>query len=476
MPNPRCFHTRGPQLARLFACLFAALTLVGASSAHPAETLLLRDIRAIDPVDGIREPMDLLIRDGRIALMGQNLDAPPAVRIIDGTGRYIMPGLWDMHVHLSYDARLTELMPDLFLDYGITSIRDTGGLLENMLPIVEKLRAPGAIAPRLYFSGPLMDGQPVVYDGGDVQHMGIANPTPEAAVSNIRQLQDAGVDFVKIYEMVSPQVFAALVAAAGNAGLPIAAHVPLSMLVSDAGPQVQSMEHLRNLELDCAANAQALLVARRQMLETGLGETGLGLRSQIHTAQRIEAIQNEDPRRCDTVLASLRHTTQVPTARLNAMTQYPPFKRTDWIAALETLPEAVAKSWRDAPSQLSADEHYRVLGEWTLAMIPRLAQAGVPIGAGTDTPIGWAIPGYSLHSELEILVAAGLSPLAALAAATLQPARFFGLENELGRILPTYRADLLILEANPLDAIANSRRIHAVIADGRMVRAAARPE
>ena len=157
-----------------------------------------------------------------------------------------------MHVHLTYDDAFTESMPKLFLAHGITSVRDTGGLMEKMEPVKRKMRAPEAISPRVYFSGPLLDGKFVVYDGDLVPEIGTENSTISMAKKKVTELNDAGVDFIKIYEMVSPEIFNALSEAASIYDLPIAAHVPLSMRASIAGPAVDSMEHLRNVELDCA--------------------------------------------------------------------------------------------------------------------------------------------------------------------------------------------------------------------------------
>ncbi|WOJ95408.1 amidohydrolase family protein [Congregibacter brevis] len=433
--------------------------------------ILIRDVTPVDAHSGVMETQDALISDGKIVAMGQGLAAPSSVTVIDGKGRFLTPGLWDMHVHLSYDDRFVDLMPDLFLDYGITSVRDTGGNLDRLLPILKSRYASSNEAPRVFYAGPLLDGSPVVYGSDDGDGIGEGTVTTEQARSRVQELRAAGVSFIKIYEMVTPEIFDAFADEASKVNLPIAAHVPLSMLASDAGPRVQSMEHLRNIEMDCARDARALLKERREMLAAGRERSskGMDLRSSIHKSQRDPAVQNEDPERCDWVLDNLVSTIQVPTARLNAMTQYPPFSAEDWPLALQALPDSLRNDWLKAPQYMDPNS-YRVLGEWTLAMIPRLAAKNIAIGAGTDTPIGWAIPGYSLHRELEILVAAGLNPRSALAAATLVPASFFSLAHQTGRVAEGYQADLLLLDANPLEDIRNTRRISAVISKGNLVR------
>ncbi|MFK7830701.1 MAG: amidohydrolase family protein [Congregibacter sp.] len=459
-----CLHPAMAAPALLLYCLTAVAFAATSNT-------LFRNVTPLDAHSGAGAVQDVLIADGKITSMGQALDAPAGTRIVDGRGRFLIPGLWDMHVHLSYDDRLSDSMGDLFLDYGITSVRDTGGQLDVLLPIVKKIRTSDAAAPRVFYAGPLLDGSPVVYNGQGVPSLGTSNTVPESASLTVQALTAAGASFIKIYEMVSPEMFQALVAAAKTKGIPVAAHVPLSMLASEAGPEAQSLEHLRNLELDCAADADKLLRQRQLALLNNDQQSGLALRRNIHATQRSVAFNAENPARCDQVIARLTSTIQVPTARLTAMTQYPPFAATDWDAALAGLPDAVRDDWQNAAKRVN-QQAYRTAGTWALGMIPRLAAAGVPIGAGTDTPIGWSIPGYSLHRELQVLVAAGLEPIKALKAATIVPAQFFGLHTEMGQVAVGFGADLLLLDANPLDDIANTRSIRMVMAHGSIVREA----
>lgn len=448
-----------------------ALLALPTACAGPGDAppVVIRNVTVIDAVHGRREGRTIVVEGDRITAVASNPRVPRGAQVMDGTGRYLIPGLWDMHVHLTYDEALVADMPRLFLSWGVTSVRDTGGLLERLLPVVRAMRAEGAVAPRVFFSGPLLDGTFVVYDGEGRPEIGIANPSPAVARANVAALKAAGVDFIKIYEMVTPDVFAALLEAAREQGLPVAMHVPLSMLASRAAPGVGSMEHLRNVELDCAAGAEELLAARQAILDDHTEGSGAALRSRLHALQRLPAVADHDPTRCDEVMAALRSTIQVPTLRLNAMALRDPFHRADWPEALERLPGPVAESWRavtrarlEAPRSGST-----AFGEWSLATVARMHQRGIPIGAGTDTPISFALPGHSLHDELDFLVLAGLPPLEALRSATLRPAEFFGLEHEMGRVEPGYRADLVLLDADPLEDIAHTRQIVGVISRGR---------
>ena len=152
--------------------------------------------------------------------------------------------------------------------------------------------------------------------------------------------------------------------------------------------------------------------------------------------------------------------------------------RPDFEEALELIPEDIAQDWRDAEAKLagSPDPVDTTFAEWSLRRTGELHAAGVPIAAGTDTPIGWSIPGYSLHTELEQYVKVGMTPLEALYSATVRPAAFFGLEGEMGQLAPGYLADAVLLSANPLENIAHTRTVEAVINRGTVLPKAALEE
>lgn len=458
----------------LVALLLLAVPLLACGSdggrTPPGETapLAITDVTVVDAVDGARPGQTVVVRGDRIEAVGPDVQVPEGARVLEGAGRYLIPGLWDMHVHLTYDPALTDAMPGLFLRWGITSVRDTGGLLDEILPVVEAMRAAGARAPRVFFAGPLLDGRLVVYDGEGRPEIGIADATPEQARENVAALAEAGVDFVKIYEMVTPEVFDALVEAAEERGLPIAAHVPLALRARDVAPRVTSMEHLRNVEMDCAADAPTLLETRRGILDTATGP-GADLRSRLHRLQRLPAIAAYDPATCREAIAAMVGTIQVPTLRLNAFPIQPPFGQPDWPAALEELPSTVAADWRAAAQAALGSRTDTTFGAWSLDLTRRLHEAGVPVGAGTDTPIAFALPGYSLHDELAMLVRAGLTPREALRSATVRPAEFFGLQGEMGRVAEGFRGDLVLLSADPLQDIGNAKAIEAVVGRGRVM-------
>jgi len=454
---------------QLFPLLIFLALLAACAEPEPTGTAIT-NVTVIDAVNGVRENQTVVFYADEITSVGPTGAELSVAETIDGSGKYLIPGLWDFHVHLTYDDRFTESMPALFLSYGITSVRDTGGLMHKVLPVVEKMRAPDAVAPRVFFAGPLLDGNFVVYDGESRPEIGVRNATPDDARQTIRDLQAQGVNFIKIYEMVSPAVFDAIVETAQELDLPIDSHVPLSLRASMAGPSVDSIEHLRNIEMDCASNAPELHETRLELLRNPDGLSGADLRSSLHSLQRLPAIAAYDEARCDRTLETLMSTTQVPTLRLGALNIAPPFKRDDWQEALARVSEDVREEWTETAAAMADNpiEEFTQFGEWALFLVERMHARGVPIGAGTDTPIFLSVPGYSLHSELEYLVRAGLSPLEAIRSATVRPAEFFSLADQMGTVDVGKKADFVLLDANPLENIANTKRIASVVSKGRV--------
>ncbi len=448
--------------------LIIIVTLLTACAEAERSGTAITNVTVIDAVNGVRENRTVVFDGDRITAVVASDTEVTVAETIDGTGQFLIPGLWDAHVHLSYDDRFKDVMSALFLSYGITSVRDTGGLMHKMLPVVERMRAEGAVAPRVFFAGPLLDGNFVVYDGVSRPEIGVQNATPGDARQMIRNLKDQGVDFIKIYEMVSPDVFEAMVETARELGLPIDSHVPLSMRAGTAGPPVDSMEHLRNIELDCASNAPELHETRLEFLKNPDGLSGFALRSSLHSLQRLPAIANHDDERCNRVIDALTSTLQVPTLRLGVLELHPPYRKDGWEDALSRIPADVRAAWvqEAADAAQNPDDDFAAFGEWALFLTGRLHERDVPIGAGTDTPLLLAVPGFSLHSELEYLVRAGLSPLEAIRSATLRPAEFFSLQDEMGTIDAGRKADLVLLDADPLVDISNTRQISAVVTKG----------
>lgn len=462
-------------LIGLFACNSSKLMR---TKAILNTDIVIKNVHVIDAKNGLQKDMTVLIKGNRIGKIGKSSDVKYAngSTIIDGKGKYLLPGLWDAHVHLVFEDALTPAMFKLFLAHGITSVRDTGGQLHLVLPEREKARKDPQNNPRVMVAGPLLDGVPTVYDGSSANnpHLGVGSATVEAANKTADEMLAADVDMLKAYEMLTPEAFKAILAKANKVGIPVSGHVPLSMDVieaSDAG--MNSMEHMRNLEFACSSDWKDLLATRQKMLFDGKDQAGSMLRRNIHQAQRSHAIANQDPIRRTEILKHLANngTWQIPTFTIMTSVAERFFVRPDWQASFKYLPASVEKNWTTnslafAKTPMNSDN--TAYANWMFDMVGHLKEANVGIMAGTDCPIFFLTPGYSLHEELALLVKAGLTPLEAIEAATVKPAEYFKLDKELGLVQEGMLADLLLLDADPLEDIRNTLKIQAVIRDGKL--------
>ena len=419
----------------------------------------------------------VLISNKRIQAVGADLDVPADATVIDGTGKFLIPGLWDAHVHLSYYPDLgIETAYPLYIANGITSVRDTGGLTAIVLPMRDAAEKNSAIAPRVHVAGPLVDGAQRVYAGLNSRpNLSVGVTNPEEARAQIDTLYTAGVDLIKLYEMNTPETFTAATKRANELGLPITAHVPLSMdAVAAAESGIDGMEHLRNLELSCAANYQTLLRERAQILSDNLNEDGGTLRSSLHALQRYAAIQAQDTDRCNEVIAALEREKvfQTPTLSVNTFISAPLSAQPRWRETFKYLPTDVQEQWNAGGTRMEASMKSRpantTFSDWSFAMVKKLQDGGVKIMAGTDNPIAFLTPGFALHEELALLVEAGLTPMQALTAATLHPAQFMRLDDEMGTVEAGKLADLVLLDADPRNDITNTQSINTVVKDGRV--------
>lgn len=444
-----------------------------------ASGLMIQNVTIIDPITGATPHQDVLIGNETIGAIGDtgSIATFAPVDTIDGTGKFLIPALWDAHVHLTYDPEIGNRALALFVANGITRVRDTGGLLDKMIAVRDFAQAQGSRAPDIYFAGPLIDGVPRVYDGTPARfpEISIGAATPAQAEAHVDQLAEAGASLIKAYEMLRPDTFRALVTRATAHGLPVTAHIPLGMsLQAVAATGIRGMEHLRNIGLACSSEADRLLEERKAMLQEGASEEGSALRSHIHGAQRPVAFTTQNRERCATVIATLADARifQTPTLALNTRGAFRQFLRPEWREQVKYLPATVTARWNraaDKAKDTPISPAYAGFADWSLSMVGQLHEADVPIMAGTDTPIGLLTPGFSLHLEMEMLVRAGLTPQEALASATLRPAEFFGLEGEMGSIEVGKSSDLVLLNANPLENIENTQQIESVIIRGEVL-------
>tara|TARA_B100001175_G_scaffold269600_1_gene241425 strand:- start:4078 stop:4839 length:762 start_codon:yes stop_codon:yes gene_type:complete len=235
---------------------------------------------------------------------------------------------------------------------------------------------------------------------------------------------------------------------------------------------LNSLEHIKNLELWASTNKSKLLEERREMLENKNNLSGLNLRGMIHNAQKNYAINNLDKNQTEKIYKVLakNNTWQIPTISIYKVPIYKIFKSKYWIRNLKYLPKETAENWekRIKSSSDKINQNEKDFSDWVQKTTREMHEYGIKFMAGTDTPLGFLIPGFSLHVELELLVESGLSELDAIKTATINPSKYFKMQDSLGQIKKNYIADLILLNSNPLDDIKNTLEISAVIKNGEI--------
>ena len=442
------------------------------------DAYVIENVGIIDPIDGLELNMSVVIKENKILdiFKTREMVLSPKNKVHKGTNKFIIPGLWDSHIHFAFEKDLATSMPNLFLYHGITSLRDTGGEFDFVNKFKQEAISNPKTKSRVKIAGPLIDGKFNVYDGSNIYFpkLSIQNIDNNQLERNVRLLIDKKVDFLKAYEMLSPAQFKILSNLAKENNLKLTGHVPLSMSVIEASNLgLNSMEHLRNLELSMTEMSEKLFQERKTLLLNKSSIKGSELRSLIHSKQRMKSINDLDSIKINNVIDALikNDVWQIPTLILYKNFANKTFKNPDYLQFLNLLPEERKEEWikkiNAIDNVISKDVvEYTV---WSKKMVDFMHDRGISFMAGTDTPIGFLIPGLSLHQEIQELYESGLSELEAIQTATINPAKYFNLENSLGRIKSGFIADLIILDKNPLESISNTKSIHAVIKEGHLM-------
>jgi imidazolonepropionase-like amidohydrolase len=421
-----------------------------------AAPLVLRDVTVVDVESGsLRPGTTVVVEGGRIARIGSagSITAPRGARVVDGTGRFLIPGLWDMHVHMAFGDWFPggkEIALPLFLANGVTGVRDMGGELEELLRWRKEIAEGTLAGPRLVVSGPMLDGEKPRFPSS------IAVVTPEDGRRAVREVKRRGADFVKLQSLIPRDAVFAIADEARKLAIPFAGHVPDAVRaaeMSEAGQR--SFEHLIGVFEGSSPREDEFLK----------GEKTPGRFLASFDPSRAAAL---------TALLAKNRTWQCPTLVWE--------RGGNLLEERDLVKDPLAKyapaEWKDGTWKRFTDQ----IREWNvddlatrrrfvekeLEVVAAMHRAGVPFLAGTDTAAGvYVFPGFSLHDELQNFVRAGFTPREALQTATLRPAQFLGMDDRGGRVSEGALADLVLLDANPLDDIASTRKIRAVVANGR---------
>ena len=460
------------QIAR--ASVSIALLAAAACARAPArqEPIAITHVSIIDVVSGATRPDNTVLVEGnRIAFAGPAADAkvPAGARVIDGRGKFLIPGLWDMHVH-AFVYVFSDFAGPLMIANGVTGARDMGYYIDTTLSWKSRIASGREIGPRLVV-GARVDGP--VNKARFVSHV-VSEQDGVRAVDTLARRKDGSTraDFIKPYSWVPRAAYFGLAAEARKLNVPFAGHVPFAVSVVEASASGQrSIEHEDDLMRACSSR-DGLLRARFGDTTTLSPDKQLTLiRSQ---AQELRV--SYDPAKCRSVIATLvqNHTWVTPT-----LVVYQPYSHAFDSASTHPelskyVPGLIQGGWMRRASGLSPSDSIVVRSYFSFDRTRDLRDAGVKLLAGTDMPQAFIYPGFSLHDELALMVRSGLTPLEALRAATYNPADYFTALDSLGTVSTGKLADLVLLDANPLVDIRNTRRISAVIANGRLFDSAAR--
>jgi hypothetical protein len=468
---------------RLIPIALLAFATTASAFLQPSRVdLVITRVTVIDADGSPPAERTVIIRNGTIAgIVSPDRAAPNSANTLDGRGKFLIPGLWDMHVHLATrpEPQVAErLMLPLFLAHGIVGVRDMGGPPDRVLAIRDQVRNGTLAGPRILTPGPFVDGP------GDPDPMFRRATTADEGREAVRDLAKSGVDFIKVQANVSKDTYDAIVQEAGVLKIDVAGHVPVAIPLADVMRAGQrSVEHISpalvgdgGVLFACSSQEADL---RRELLSVER-DRATAKPDQIRAreaALRAALVKTYDPERARTIGRQIddRQVWLVPT--LIFSNSFRPLSATDSGAGLplDFVPSQTRKRWQDSRArylQTAPPEAFAAASDVARASaraVAALHAAGARILAGTDTFDAFVLPGVSLHQELALLVEAGLSPLGALQAATKNAAEYRGARDSEGTIARGKRADLVLLDASPLTDIRNTLRINAVIQGGHVL-------
>jgi hypothetical protein len=443
----------------LLRSLFTALALILSggcaviAQTHPQNTTSITHVTVVDVASGKEMPDQTVVLQGERILSVVAFDSanPPQGQVIDAHSKFLIPGLWDMHVHIQD----LEDLP-LYIANGVTGVRLMFG--SKHTPSLRAKIAAVAAAPEVIFGSAIVDGDPPVWEGS------IIIRKPDDARRTVDEIKADGADFVKIYNDIPRDAYFALAEEARKQNIPFVGHLPYGVRASEASDAGQrSIEHLDGIAIACSKHEQNIIKELHP----------------LHYIEKMnlvaEAFRTFDAAQCQALFAQFRRngTWQVPTLTVHRGMAFLNDGHFTSDARLAYMSGDVRYRWqpqndfrfrRWPPAEF---ELHRGLFNADKKMVGLMCRAGGPLLAGTDAMNPFCFPGFSLHDELALLVESGLTPLAALQSATIRPAEFLGRTEEFGRVAPGKRADLVLLSADPLTSIHNSTQIQAVWLHGK---------
>jgi len=443
---------RGRSRVGAFVRGIATATVLGATGASAAGAQTPIAITGVTVIDGRdstpRLDQTVVVLGNRIASVEPRARGriPAGARVIDGRGKFLVPGLWDMHVHTAIAGGRPLL--SLYVANGVTGVRDMAGDWDTLKTWRGEIARGRLVGPRIIASGPYLEGGDV-----PIPHLNARNAVE--ARTGVDSLVALGVDFIKVHSQLNAESYFAIARRARERGIVFAGHVPRvvgSAAASDSGQK--SIEHLLAIPADCTP-ADSVALKPRFTVQGALGRCSSEDLAPLY-ARFVRNGTYVTPTFTAQVEVAVWPTRSVPG---DSLARYLPKVVRDYVAEIFPMPDSIPPN---------ADSVGRAMLEKRLRQVATMQRAGVHILTGTDAPLRNSPPGFGLHEEMTLLARGGMSPYEVLRAATIEPARYFGMLDSAGTVGAGKLADLVLLDANPLVEIANIRRISAVIANGRL--------
>ena len=438
--------------------IISILLLVTSLSCTRTETadLAITNVTVIDVTGAPSQSgLTVFVTDNRISKISKTnkTNVADGVQIVDGSGKFLIPGLWEMYGHLG-DKRDNC---DLFIANGVTSLRVNLGF-PDFHEWRKEISAGELIGPRLIIASYHAEGQ---HPGS--RYIPVDIHSEEEGRQFVRKEKKVGADFIKIGTYLQRDDYFAIVDEAKKQGIPFSGHVPLSVSaveVSDAGQK--SIDHGYCIKFACSSNEDELIKRLMELVPTYNNRFKL-----------FADIDYSEQKAVELFARLIKNNTFVcPTL---AVWSEIAFRSKEEVAndpRLKYIPSWKADSWSQLAMEIEKEKLLAILKsnrQKSLDIVGAMNRAGVELLAGTDSGMPYCIPGFSLHDELALFVQAGLSPMEALRTATYNPAKFFDMLDSLGTIEQGKIADLVLLEANPLEDIRNTRKIAAVVIGGKIL-------
>ena len=392
----------------------------------------------------------VLIQGDRIVAVtpAARAEIPSRTQVVDGRGKFLLPGFWDMHVHTDTPGGREVLA--LYVQNGVTGVRDMASRWDTIQTWRREISAGELDGLRIVASGPYLEG-------GETPIAHILARTPEEGRAGVDSLVRLGVDFVKVHGRLSPETYFAIARHARARDTPFAGHVSRAVgaaAASDSGQR--SIEHLLAVPLPCTP-AESIALLPRFPVQSALGRC-----SSASLAPLYARFVRNDTWVTPTLVAMVE-VAAWPRRELpgDSLAHYLPDTLRKFVAEIFPMPDSIPPG---------ADSVGQAMLAMRLEQVAAMHRAGVGILLGTDAPLRNSPPGFGLHEEMALLVQGGISPFDVLRAATLGSARFLGIADSVGTVAAGKLADLVLLEADPSADIRNTRQIAMVIANGRVQR------